>query len=271
MFKKIAILAFALFATMTVLASNTAWSQMRPQPFTGVYGGIAGGIYGGTSDAQFSNNLFAPFTTGLMFPHHMTSQSGVGGLGSLFAGYGYTFSNHFYLGGELDGNLYGQPSDDTTSLSTISVIGLPFAMAVTNRYSAKQSAKPEYGFAGSILPGYVFGNSWLLYGRLGLGTLQSKVDTSTGMVSTLSGTFGGTLGRSYFTTHDKSDINNTTYILGIGTEYRMTRHVALRGEVDYQGSDSKSFCSGSFAGICLSNTKIQPSYGEALVGITYTI
>ena|GEM_PF-1690104 len=97
--------------------------------------------------------------------------SGTGGFASLFLGYGKPLSewglktNQFYLGGELNANassLSHQNSNDEFFHRTFS----------TTTY------RMRYSYGASILPGYLYTDNLLFYGRVGYSSANFTISTS---------------------------------------------------------------------------------------------
>jgi outer membrane immunogenic protein len=128
----------------------------------GFYAGLSAGYEGFqiNRDPWYLNDRFGRLTT------HANGWNG-----RLFGGYGYTFRNHLYLGGEA---FVGGSSASGTDK-----INLP-----SFNYNGKISAGTSLGV--SVLPGYRFDSGPLLYGRLGyIGTnLKVNDNFSTVMPST---------------------------------------------------------------------------------------
>jgi outer membrane immunogenic protein len=196
MFKKILLISLiaapaAIIATPTMAASN---------PGNGAfYAGV--GLTRDTAD--FDTKIS---TSGTTLVESDASGTGVGG--NLFTGYGYTFCNGAYLGGEVFGSL--SSLEHKTNLPTTGNLSLKL--------------KNSYGI--SALPGYWITDNSLLYARVGY--VRSKFEESLqGLAS------------------HNHELNGLQ--LGIGLQTTLVDNLSLRGEyihTNYQSTPSRSYANG---------------------------
>lgn len=114
---------------------------------------------------------------------------------SVFAGYGGILFENFYLAGELTGTI------------------------ATWELSNQGALKTSYGYAASILPGFVLCDHTLVFGRLGIVQThfsQIRTPVSSGTETPFGGQFG------------------------LGIQTALTQHVDLRGEYDFNAYNSIS-------------------------------
>lgn len=158
-----------------------------------------------------------------------------GWLGGLFLGYGMTWNNFYYLGGEVFGN-YANSSQgwDAASLSA------------GGSYGSNAEMNSSYGLA--LLPGLRLTDSTLTYIRLGYTWAHFKYNESS-----------STLGLS---ASNSSTEGGFTY--GIGMETLITGNWSLRGEYTY--TNYNSFGTSMNA---TSSSSINPSASQYSLGVIY--
>ena len=201
--------------------------------FAGFYTGAAIGPEG----ARFSQKAFVTQTGASFLSTVDTEQhSGVGGFGSIFAGYSGTHER-FYLAGELNANL-----------ST-----LKYSQGNNEYFFGSYSRtifRINRSFGASILPGYLVTNNTLLYARLGYTNGHLKVsegDTSIGSFH--------------------KDLDGFRY--GVGMQHALTPRLAIR--MDYSQIDYKSVNRATFdpVGVVTKQTKISPYTAQVAFGLIY--
>ncbi len=213
-------LLVALAASAAAIAAAPAMAANN-SPFTGFYVGA-----GATRDT-------ADFSTKASIPGYSASNdaSGTGFGGNLFAGYGYTFCNGFYLGSEVFGSMTSLEHKTTTSVSGFS-------------NTAKIDVKNSYGL--SVLPGYMITNNTLAYARVGY--VRSKLEIS----------------NSGFPS-DKFNLNGVQY--GLGLQTALMNNLSLRGEYTYTNyqSESRSYTNNAGTG----TARLNPSTDQFGVSLAY--
>ena len=157
-----------------------------------------------------------------------------GWLGGLFLGYGMTWNNWYYLGGEIFGN-YANSSQGWDT--TLNVSGA--------NYGSNAEMNSSYGLA--VLPGLRLTDSTLTYIRLGYTWANFKYNESSTAVGSAS---------------NSSTEGGFTY--GVGMETLITGNWSLRGEYTY--TNYNNFSTSMAAG---SSSSINPSAGQYSLGVIY--
>lgn len=156
-------------------------------------------------------------------------------LGAL-AGYGQTFNDILYLGGEA----FVNGGSASTSTKTI--------------FNGTQTAKlaSTYNYGIDLMPGLKVTPSTLVYGKVGLSENRFKLteNLAPGVGSGVSGT---------------AQENRLGGRLGLGAQTDLTSNLAIRGE--FVHTAYRSFTAPSNAGF---QNSIKPSTNTATVGLVYT-
>lgn len=160
-----------------------------------------------------------------------------GGLAGLFLGYGMTWNNFYYLGGEIFGNYANSSQGWDADLEGTAGI-----------YNSNAEMNSSYGIA--VLPGLRLTDSTLTFIRLGYTWANFKYNESASI-------FGG----------GSSASNSSTeggFAYGIGMETLITGNWSLRGEYTY--TNYNNFSTSLGAG---SSSSINPSAGQVDLGVIY--
>jgi outer membrane immunogenic protein len=176
-------------ATPTIAAECT---------FSGAYLGVQGGLATAKTNFKYSETA----------PDQDKESKDLGALGfggGLHVGYGKQFVNNFYLGFEVDGNLYSSEAKETTNRTN----------PVT---SSTIKAQRTNSFGAAIKPGFVVGNA-LLYAKLGVESANFKysMDAEGNGQKLSKAAKGRRLG----------------FVPGLGIAYNVTSHVMLGLEATY--------------------------------------
>ncbi|OGT38256.1 MAG: hypothetical protein A3F12_07350 [Gammaproteobacteria bacterium RIFCSPHIGHO2_12_FULL_38_14] len=155
--------------------------------------------------------------------------SGRGAVGNIFAGYGATLTDTFYLGAEVFADLTSAESDIKAGTD-----------------SSKDTLEERYGYGISVIPGVMLSDHTLAYARAGIVRSNFKVKANN---VTSSGTESNTL---------------TGGQLGLGLQTSLTQNVDLRGEYDFTDYRSASFNTGGGNSI-----KVSPLTDSFTVGLVY--
>ena len=150
------------------------------------YGGLNGSYEAINSNAEYGNvlttgvaNNFAATTQGLFKGIMDITGWNVG----LFAGYGWNFSNRWYLGGELFGN-FDSTNGNTSQTSSGAILtltnGVPTNTVVTLPYTLTARLQKQWDFGLALIPGYQVSDHALLYGRVGYVGAQFRSTTAMG-------------------------------------------------------------------------------------------
>lgn len=166
--------------------------------FSGTYVGLHGGLATTKTDFKYSETV----------PNQDKESRDLGALGfggGLHIGYGKQFVNNFYLGFEVDGNLYSSEAKDTTN--------------GTNPVSSTTiKAQRTNSFGAAIKPGFVIGNA-LLYAKLGVESADFKYSMNAeGNGQKFSKSANG---------------RRLGFVPGLGISYNMSTHTMVGLEATY--------------------------------------
>ncbi len=199
--------------------------------FSGLYIGAAIGPEGGYFTQR--SHVTRVGTFDVIDTEHF---AGVGGFGSIFAGYGRAF-NQFYLAGEVNANL----SSLKYELKNEEFIHQTLSKTT---FTIKQSE----GI--SILPGYLVSASTLVYARLGYANGYLKIAESDPTIQSI-------------------NKHRSGFRYGVGITHALTPRLAMRmdySQTNYQGVHSSVF---EPFGMVSKNTKISPLTAQVAFGLIY--
>ena len=193
------------------------------------------------------------------------SGSGDGGNEGLnsyvLAGYGWTFPNKVFLGGEVFGNLTNAPvTINNSSSNSDSDTG------VTTSSNANVNMTFDGDYGARLLPGYQVTSSSVVYGIVG----YSRGYTSTTTTNTLTSSAGDSSGYE-LSSSDHYWFNGLQ--LGLGSMINVTNNIAFRGDLIWTGYEQQTLASASSSdaiGSAQSSITAQPITIEADVGLLYT-
>jgi opacity protein-like surface antigen len=242
MFRK-ALLATAVLAATSgiALANGGTFAPPPPPPhhignfYVGVSVSRDRGQWRADEDTVFINPAFSPTTTLLAgtfrdFRGTDFDWSGEGIDGELFAGYGITFVDHYYLALEGFGDVSSNRGtfDKTLIARDFDLNGNLLASGVL---STEGKFKQQWSAGVSVLPGIKITDSTLLYARIGWIISQFK------LTGTVNGADFGQVGffpagNTILPGFDRhKDLNGVQ--LGIGAEAMVTQACGLRLEWDW--------------------------------------
>lgn len=213
-------LGLALF---TILASSPVMATMRDNFYLGAGAGVA---------VDYWSLTVTDTSTGT---NQITHSTGNNIIGNVFAGYGYTACNHFYLGGELGSNFPKR----NTSLTRAGIIS-------TSNSFIDHLFVQDYVTA-DVLPGYRFNDKLLAYGRVGatyshLSFLQGSNSTAgSDSFSSSSNKVGGRLGVG-------ANCSLTKH-LGAGLDYFYTYYPSVTSDWGQQNLQFKEKPHTSYLGL----------------------
>lgn len=169
--------------------------------------------------------------------------AGTGAFGTIFAGYGRRLSdwgfkpNNYYLGGELNANL------STLQHQNFNNEFVHMSFSSTNY-------RMRYGFGASILPGYLFTDATLFYGRVGYANANFKVSTSDASLKDI-------------------DRNLSGFRWGFGLQQALATRIAMR--VEYSNTLYSSTSISTFDRLSTVSKTVQfaPNENEVEFGIVY--
>ncbi len=184
----------------TVLIASTASAAVNDNAFTGFKFGVQGGY--SHNKVEFKNK-----TTNQKEKFDPASLT----LG-LFTEYGVQFDNNVYLGGELEGNIFGGSEKKTTS------------RGATKLYSSKVEMRHDLG--ANLKTGYVFNEDMLAYVLAGINTTSVKFKHRN--FSTPANNF----------TKSK---NFMGYKVGAGVEKKFKEKYVARAQYDYKFTKKENF------------------------------
>jgi len=161
----------------------------------------------------------------------------------LFAGYGYHFSNQFYLAGELDGRYSHVKKTSQFQISTGAV--------------SRIEENVPFQLTASVLPGWQATPATLLYARFGLAVARYRYKSADASV------YGVT-----------SDFSKFLYgfVAGFGMESKLCDHGSLRMEYQYtvyHNFNKQSGSTPSFTGT--TDSEFSPSSHGLMLSYVYRI
>lgn len=199
--------------------------------FSGLYIGASVGPEG----ASFSqkSHVMRPGSLDVVDKEHF---SGLGGFGSIFAGYGLTY-DRFYLAGEVNANVSSVEYD----LSNDEFLHQTFSKTY---FTIKNSEGV------SLLPGYFFSSDTFVYGRIGYANGRLKIVESDPTIR-------------------NSNRNRSGIRYGLGIRHDLTPR--LTAMMDYSQINYKSVTSHTFEpfGGVTKDTRISPSTAQVGFGLIY--
>jgi len=218
-------LAFAGHQYKDQVFKDAPPAPVCPQLMDGFYVGVQGGydVY----DVNISSSTAGVHSSNV-------DLNANGWVGGLMLGYGQYFSNMYYLGGELFGNLSNANENyNATSLDG----GAPVA------YNGKVTVNGSYGLA--LLPGVKLNDATLGYIRLGYNWTNIKYQESLTGVGSASktNTSGG-------------------FAYGVGMETLLSGNWSLRTEYTYTNYNSSNTSLGA-------GTNVDPSDNQFMLGLLY--
>lgn len=163
-----------------------------------------------------------------------SKQSGWGWFGSLFGGYGWIHKS-FYLAGELNANI----SSAEFNSSNNEYVHQSFS-------STNYKMNPSYGI--SVLPGYLFSDATLFYGRLGYANSQFKLSTNDTSLKNINTTLNG-------------------FRFGAGIRQVISKKLAVR--LEYSQVDYQKVSMHVVTGPIIKDTIITPRTGQVEFGLVY--
>ncbi len=202
-------------AAVVVVAATAA----NADAFKGFY---AGGLLGATqNNVEFK--LFSDDQGNVLYKKNYNKR------GLLFAavgGWGQTFANSMYVGGELSLSYGTANQKKEHTMSGQSKTGASKVVSFSTNYKRG----PVLGLA--MRTGYVFAQNTLAYAKLGLEISRDSLTWSDG--------FSQTDGKARKTIYANDGATSETIkktavrpVLGFGLEYAMTKNISLRGEYAY--------------------------------------
>lgn len=220
-----------LVASTAALAGGTYkdFKDQMPCPATPMLmDGFYVGAQAGYQTANMGENI--SITSGTVNANPSVAVNGW--LGGLFLGYGTTWNNLYYLGGEIFGNYADSSQGWDATLNT------------TN-YGSNAEMNSSYGLA--LLPGLKLTDTTLTYIRLGYTWANFKYsETASGIGSASnSNTEGG-------------------FTYGVGMETLITGNWSLRGEYTYTNYNNFSTSMNA-----TSSSSINPSASQYTLGVIY--
>ncbi len=278
--------ALAVLALGAVVSSNTALAAMYEPPPSmaaqseapkhGPYVGIGlGGIgFENQLDGQMSGTFNDGTRSAAGSVNLDNADGGNYGLNSyLLVGYGWTFPNKVFLGGEIFGNLTNVPVSVNANVNGQGATdGIVTADAAGNASGTiNQTLQNVYGIR--LLPGYQVTPSSVVYGIIGYARAHTNTsaggagggDLAIGDLVDETGSVGGSVSSSY---------NYNGLQLGLGSMISVTDHIALRADLIWTGYESQTLTSGSYTdpnglGAVQGSLSSQPTTLEADVGVIY--
>jgi outer membrane autotransporter protein len=210
---------------------------------------FADGFYAGAGvgydAAKFNTNLNATVDGTIVSIPGTGNFSGNGVLGSMFAGYGWSFNN-FYVGTELD--LAISSLNSTNKQPNLPADG----DAILNR-TDKDSIDKNISI--SVLPGYKLTSNTMVYGRLAYVRAHMDSDIETTQNSNPPTVISGSNG-----------LNGIRY--GVGLETDITKNIGLRAEYNHTNYQTVSI-STTLAGPIYVKANVQPSTNEGEISAFY--
>lgn len=228
------IAASMLCASPAVLAASYKGESAEPMAMAAapvatksLHDGFYVGLAGGYDSYRVRRSTSLP--GGTFTENPVTNPAGW--VGGLFAGYGQSFQNLYYLGGEL----FVNDSNASAGSTATSVVGT---------YKSKFEVNTSYGLA--LLPGLKVNDSSLFYLRVGYNwaNLKGKEIATIAGVSTAASKSNTQGGFNY----------------GLGIETAIYENLSLRGEFTH--TDYSSFTSAL-------GTKWSPSDNQFMLGLAY--
>lgn len=204
-------------------------------------------------EASFNNDVIdgATLINTFNFSH---DQNADGVNGEIFAGYGWLFNDHYYLGGEV----FGSISSTQGEFDVNDVVG-GVLLNLSNTYRMRGSI----GVA--VLPGMKLSDSTLGYLRVGYVNSQFRLNTSTIPA----------LGETTFDEAVNFRKNKGAVQLGLGVESMVTNNVSVRAEYDYNryGTISRGAASAVACGdetcTAISTLDIKPIVDQFKLAASY--
>ncbi len=245
------ILTSIVITPSMAMADSSAPISTPTSFYNGAY--LGGGYVGRLGDLNTKSSSTTTVSgTSTSANHSANRTTGFNG-GVLYLGYGHTFENNFYLGGELDG-LGFIPGSDTKD-----VAGL-------------ERTTPYGGFTVSVLPGFVITPRTLLFARLGMGGMDYR-DSTTKSSSNVTLNNLATTSTSSTTHHSKM---LAEYEAGLGASYMFTQHFNVRGEYDYVMSprtdlakNQSTATMGQVTSVTTSTESSRPGFSQLMVTVGY--
>ncbi len=207
---------------MLLSFSTSAWS-------CGFY--VGAGLGPEATDFKQSSTIVSP---GSFNVKNTTHFSGTGFFGSLFGGYAWN-QKQFYLAGEANINMSSldfQASNDEFIHSSFS----------------ETHYKMQHEVGLSILPGYLFTNTTLFYGRLGYANGNFKISTTDTSLTNINRNLSG-------------------FRYGLGMNQTITQHFSVRMEYSHIDYQNTSFT--VVDGAVTKNTSISPKTDQVEFGLVY--
>lgn len=239
-------LMFSIVAASAVALSVSAFAQTSP--FTGVYLSAAGGYSEMAHQLRVESN-FGPAAPEVRKRDIALMQSAFTGAFSL--GYGYTFSNNLYLGGEFGYDLF---SDYGKERSSTDISGTVDNTDVNVRLSRQYRL--------SVMFGKVVANELLVYAKLS--GVYGKMSNDLEDTGRISGDQGSV-----------ADYHNFIYggAIGAGVEWQLVGGLSLRAEYDYTKYSNIAYRAGRdiIPGVSRQdiNGSDDLSASQFLLGLTY--
>jgi opacity protein-like surface antigen len=249
--KKLHIVLIACAASFTA-SSAFANGEMPKNYFDGFYAGIGVGMEhnGGTLHSNVANSSNFKFTyqrdpDDLRSEDGTISQNGVSSTGlhandiagDVFAGFGKTFYNPVYLGGEAFFR-YAQPKIDTTINRPLSVTitevennGTPNTNNIPFSNSSSIDIKNDFSYGGDIRLGYVLFNRTMIYILGGVEAAKFDVKGHQSWSNTLP--LGDVLVKDSQAYGYCFDSTKVAFMPGVGIETMLTDKFSLRAQYTY--------------------------------------
>lgn len=227
-------LSFLVPVFSLCLASSAFASGYAKPYFDGFYAGLGGGIVSSMAKNTTGFSISPPpYTVGDVNLQSIDFDSGKHGVnGNAFVGYGQTLDSHYYLGGELFGNVSSPKIESSVTL-----------------YQTMFSVKNPYSFGGNIRGGYIIFPKVMLYLLFGLDYAKFKIDHHV----------------MYGLIRVENNFNRWRlgYTPGIGAQIGLCDYLSLRLQYDYTFYSSFSHSSSTMylTTPYVLDTKVKPSRG----------
>jgi len=206
---------------------------------TGFY--VGGGLGPDIANVKVTSHVFQPGMHGFNVKND-NQLSATGLFGTIFAGYGKKLSdagrwNNVYLGGELNANLSSLEHQDSND-------------EFVHQSFSRTTYKMPYSFGASFIPGYVYNDNTLFYGRLGYANGNFKVSTTDASLTN---------------THK----NLSGFRWGLGLQRMITTQVAIRMDYSNVSYNSTTVHTVDSLSAVSKKTQFTPHVNEVAFGLVY--